>query len=203
MLAQLGLVLCGVLNFLQTYNGAVTAAATVFIGIYTYVLARVTGRQARLTREAIDLARQEFISTHRPHLKVRFVKMASPMPGAPLAISYEIVNVGQTNAEIVRNEKEIIVHVPGAIEPIRFSGGGDLNKPIPAGGRVLDSHSTGTPYRPEWNLTSPAGVYVVFRGTIEYRDANGVNRRTAFDTHRDPHELSFHPTDNPDYQYED
>lgn len=57
-------------DFLQTYNGAVTAFATVWIAVFTIVLAVVTGRQARLTRQAIDLNREEFISTHRPKLVV-------------------------------------------------------------------------------------------------------------------------------------
>jgi hypothetical protein len=34
-----------IIDFLQTYNGAVTAIATVAIGAFTWVLARVTGRQ--------------------------------------------------------------------------------------------------------------------------------------------------------------
>ena len=54
-------VLWAIIDFLQTYNGAVTAVASVLIGLFTGVLARVTGRQARLTRESIDLARKEFI----------------------------------------------------------------------------------------------------------------------------------------------
>jgi hypothetical protein len=34
---------------LEKYNGAITAVATIFIAIFTIVLARVTGEQARLT----------------------------------------------------------------------------------------------------------------------------------------------------------
>jgi hypothetical protein len=34
---------------LEKYNGAITAVATIFIAIFTIVLARVTGKQARLT----------------------------------------------------------------------------------------------------------------------------------------------------------
>src|SRR6266496_910438 len=53
---------------LERHNGAVTAVATVFIGVFTWVLACVSGRQARLTRESIELAREEFIATHRPKI---------------------------------------------------------------------------------------------------------------------------------------
>lgn len=60
------------LAFLDKYNGAVTAVATAFIAIFTIVLVRVTGRQARLTTAALNLARQEFVATHRPRVVLRY-----------------------------------------------------------------------------------------------------------------------------------
>lgn len=47
-----------------------TAISTVVIAIFTVVLAIVGGRQAQLTRQAIELARDEFNATHRPHIIV-------------------------------------------------------------------------------------------------------------------------------------
>jgi len=61
----------GVWKFHDDHNGAVTAVATIAIALFTIVLARVTGQQARLTRQSIDLARAEFVSTHRPRIIVR------------------------------------------------------------------------------------------------------------------------------------
>jgi hypothetical protein len=52
-------------DFLQTYNGAVTATATVFIAAFTIVLALVTHRQAVLTRKSFGLAERALISTER------------------------------------------------------------------------------------------------------------------------------------------
>jgi len=60
------------LEFLDKYNGAVTAVATAFIAIFAIVLVRVTGRQARLTTAALNLARQEFVATHRPRVVLRY-----------------------------------------------------------------------------------------------------------------------------------
>ena len=62
------------LEFLDKYNGAVTAVATAFIAIFTIVLVFVTGRQARLTTAALNLARQEFVATHRPRVIVRYIQ---------------------------------------------------------------------------------------------------------------------------------
>lgn len=53
------------LDFLQTYNGAVTAAATVLIAFFTIVLALVSRRQSVLTRQSLKLAERALISTER------------------------------------------------------------------------------------------------------------------------------------------
>jgi len=47
------------ISFLQTYNGAVTAIATVFIAAFTIVLALVTNRQAKLTKIAAYAAKTQ------------------------------------------------------------------------------------------------------------------------------------------------
>lgn len=52
-----------VIDFLDKYNGAVTAVATVFIGVFTFVLACVTHRQARLTKEALIADKRAFVFT--------------------------------------------------------------------------------------------------------------------------------------------
>jgi hypothetical protein len=54
-------ILWRIIDFLDEYNGAITAAATVFIGVFTAVLARVTGRQARLTKEAFIADKRAFV----------------------------------------------------------------------------------------------------------------------------------------------
>jgi hypothetical protein len=50
-----------IIDFLQAYNGAVTAVATVFIASFTIVLAVVTNRQARLTKEALVTTQRAFV----------------------------------------------------------------------------------------------------------------------------------------------
>jgi hypothetical protein len=62
------------LELLDKYNGAVTAVATAFIAIFTIVLVFVTGRPARLTTAALNLARQEFVATHRPRVILRYIQ---------------------------------------------------------------------------------------------------------------------------------
>src|SRR5208282_16065 len=50
-----------------------TAGATAVIALFTIVLVLVTNRQARLTRESIELANKEFNTTHRPRIRVRAI----------------------------------------------------------------------------------------------------------------------------------
>jgi hypothetical protein len=90
----------------QRYNGAITAFATAIIGAFTIVLAYVTNRQAKLTRESIDLAREELVSTHRPKIVVYGLGFVGDSPNAdsdseePIRVSFRFVNSGDTPAKI-------------------------------------------------------------------------------------------------------
>ena len=63
------------LEWIDAHNGAVTAIATIFIALFTIVLAWVSWRQARLIGRQIELAREEFRATHRPKLVIRACKI--------------------------------------------------------------------------------------------------------------------------------
>lgn len=53
------------IDFLQTYNGAVTAVATVFIAVFTVVLSIVSRRQAVLTRDSVRIAERALTTAER------------------------------------------------------------------------------------------------------------------------------------------
>jgi hypothetical protein len=55
-----------VVDFLQTYDGAVTAVATVIIAAFTIVLVVVTNRQARLTKESVEIANRALTELEAP-----------------------------------------------------------------------------------------------------------------------------------------
>jgi hypothetical protein len=56
--------------FIDENNGTLTALATIAIAGFTLTLWRATTEQGRLTRDALKLARDEFIASHRPRLRV-------------------------------------------------------------------------------------------------------------------------------------
>jgi hypothetical protein len=167
------------IDFLQTYNGAVTAAATVFIAVFTIVLAIVSRRQARLTRASIDLANKEFIASHRPRIRVRRITPIGGLllPNTQLNFLVEAANIGDTKATVV--EVGMDVYVAG--EPFNAVPRPYPNfPPLIAGKEVrmtittlralseaqIDAIEVGTS---EWRLL----------GIINYADDNGVMRSTS------------------------
>jgi hypothetical protein len=90
-----------------------TALATVVIASFTVVLALVTRRQARLTREALKLARDEFISTHRPKIIVRTFEYCGD-GGGRIGAAIRYVNAGDTVATITEIGVSIFLSVEGS-----------------------------------------------------------------------------------------
>jgi len=109
-----------VIGFLQTYNGAVTAIATIAIGAFTFALVRVTNRQARLTKEAViaanvqaDTAKKSLTDIERPYLFVFNVGRLNTEEiveidieeqdsgdGLLLSVTYSLANYGKIPAII-------------------------------------------------------------------------------------------------------
>jgi hypothetical protein len=106
-----------ILAFLQNYNGAVTAVATIFIGAFTFVLARVTKRQAELTAASVKVAERALIDAERPYVFVLDVKgFLEDPPGAyedswPW-VDFVVVNHGRTPAIVTRCDIEFFINAP-------------------------------------------------------------------------------------------
>src|SRR4051794_14424832 len=80
-------------------NAAITALSTGVVAIFTIVLAWATSRQAKLTRDAIAVARDEFNATNRPNLRIHFIKRiredASRSENEqPIVFEFRIENIG-------------------------------------------------------------------------------------------------------------
>lgn len=61
----------------------------------------LTRRSIELTHKSLELGRQEFISTHRPRLRIR--NIAGPFPADDGTVRFKVViaNVGETSARLV------------------------------------------------------------------------------------------------------
>lgn len=86
---------------IDAHNGFVTAVASAFIAIFTLTLSKTSEDQGSLTLQSIELARQEFLASHRPHLKVHFPRIIAPEGGEPLKVEFGIINIGDSAGTIM------------------------------------------------------------------------------------------------------
>lgn len=177
------------LGVIEKYNGAITAIATVFVASFTAVLYRATNRQATLTRQSIDLARQEYVSTHRPRLSVRHI-VPTLKEGEPISVRCTVTNVGETKARLQSQKISVTVvlnrpfnvneeRLPPEIKRsdiwLRMS---DL-----AGGQseiFLTERGTSFPYSSSWKLNLMPGDNMYIDGEFLYAGDNNVARRIGF-----------------------
>ena len=81
-------------------------AFTAVLAVLTVALVVAGLWQGRLTQQSIQLARDEFISTHRPRLMLREAFLGNAFKDADrLHIYFVIANVGSSDATIVESEK--------------------------------------------------------------------------------------------------
>jgi hypothetical protein len=195
------------LEVLDKFSGAVTAVATAFIAIFTIVLVLVTRRQARLSRESIDLARSQFIATHRPRIVLKDVSFVDGQ------LLYMLVNTGDTEATVVESWiLDELVRTGQPIRPLRSAGHHDLGRLILAGGeirdlthdpkmgafmRVPDMMRIGVEDQP------PMIGEIYFTGAILYSDNAGIRRRSVFRRRWDRGYGSFIRLNDPDQEYAD
>ncbi len=193
-----------VIDFLQTYNGAVTAVATAFIAIFTVVLASVTGRQARLARESIALARDEFLASHRPELKIHSIRILdsdqSVSPDAqPVTVEFGIINAGTSAA-----------HVTGSAVYLQYLWDEDrpylpdlaTNDLIVPQRYDVGATNTCKVSTDRWgglnrvNEENPKTLYL--SGWVVYGDGSGRARTTFFCRQCEPDQTSFTLVSDPD-----
>jgi hypothetical protein len=172
----------------------------------------VTNRQARLTRESINLAREEFISTHRPKLIVREAYTPLPPPAERVwaSVFVTVANVGETAANIVESsiDFDLVVEQRYMRTP-QSEGRNDLcvSGPIRPG----EAHTfTITSLRQAWDeqaqavYSNPAlGLFLV--GRIAFTDEIGTRRQVAFCRKYDPPSQRFVRIykDENEYEYSD
>jgi hypothetical protein len=146
-------------------TGTWTAIATLAIAIFTYTLYRETNRQARLTRESIDLARAEFVTTFRPKMAIRSMSVSAIEPQKPISIELYIANVGGSTANIRRRNVTILMHRQSNPLPPRPAYDPEMTVPeriqLVVGGSIKITATTAAR-----SLPSEATVQAIGRGQI-------------------------------------
>lgn len=143
---------------------------------------------AEHTKESVDLARKEFISTHRPKIILRDAYCIDNEIDSPIEVHYILVNSGETTARIILSVLELkLIYGPGfgaetppSIQPDQ-NDIGDLS--LDPGEEVARTYSGTRCWRTDDGSRfksnySYEGVF--FCGHIIYEDLNGIKRHTAF-----------------------
>ncbi len=211
--------------WLPIISGVITTFATIAIAAFTGTLWRATTKQASLTRESINLAREEFVSTHRPKLRVRHIVLTHPVPpslkplelieaGQPIVGHLDIWNVGETPAHIVESHCKVFWTKDAGLpmtSPYESERANNF-----AGSQVLEpGQSASCDFRSAVTMDDDAeryrrltqGFHIYVMGWIRYADGRKITRQTTFcrlynvaNGERHPR---FHVVDDPDYEHED
>lgn len=172
---------------------------------------------ASAAKDNSDLAHKEFISSHRPKLLVRRITHSISQIGqnAFLGINYEIVNVGDTPANVIETSEFAFFpkHVGDKIENpyIIPPYNGTISrriKPLASGETYVFTYR-----RDAIDLGNQSdfvdefgGVntdHMIFFGFVIYEDMNGRKRKTAFMRQYDRIAQRYSPINDPDYEYQD
>jgi hypothetical protein len=145
------------------YFTAILAIATIALGIGTVI--------------QIRLSRREFLSTHRPKLRIRRIFLRDPLAiNQVIQIRMLVVNVGDTDATL--DELGLAAYVGDAqvaAEPTPYP----TQRPIPPGNQAIIDWN-GPVYSVIDSAHLAQGGWLHALGVINYRDDIQIIRTTAF-----------------------
>jgi len=194
-------------RFVDAHGVGITALASLVIAAFTGTLWIATSRQGLLTFDSLEMARKEFISTHRPRVIVRFIQ--GPMHDAKghEFVSVTIVNVGANPATIEafggdlarRNSKGEWVPpglnaTPKNIHPVTLI----------SGQRHTFTVTAKTPHTDAEIAADTLDEHELCAvGAVNYRDGNRVSRETGFFRIYDETSKRFIAPNNTEFEYQD
>lgn len=203
-----------VIEFVDQHNGFVTAVATIAIAAFTFTLYETARDQGRLALESIELARQEFIASHRPRLVVRFIQgpFVENSEEPHQFIWVTVANVGTNRANIVTwgadlaRRKGPNWEVPGlnaearAVDPDALLSGErrvfTVRAAVPYGDTQI--------FEDAFSSTGDAEkIELCAVGSFRYADESNIIRETGFFRVYDPDAEAFIPSKNPENEYQD
>lgn len=197
---------------------------TLFLMIFTAILAfgtliqlsilnsgeRTAALAAQAAKDSADAAKSEFISAHRPRIRVKAVTVITPNGGSvwnPIAILYSVKNVGDTPAIVGKRNFAVKTINPGSrlkgmpsfdaqnerSDVVNLSGGSGTLETFVSGLSVIEKQQD----------ISNGHLELVFYGYIDYSDKNNVPRETIFLQRWDPQSERFFTIEDPDYNHAD
>jgi hypothetical protein len=182
-----------------TFFTGILAFATIGLGISTLGLYLAGERQ-------LKLARNEFVSTHRPKLIIRQLQLDKLLPDQIVKVQLSIINIGETEATLRFIAAEIALwnrrywEAPG-IDPIAKPFG---PKVIRNGQRISAVIVSRFKITAEQIKAAQQGNLIICAvGEFTYIDAIGTERRTGFRRNYDFSTDMFIASENIDQEYQD
>jgi hypothetical protein len=189
----------------------VTAIFTLALVIVGALTAIVFICQSILLRNQVKTAREEFISTHRPKIRIRYVVSPNPIIGQQPTAEIHAANIGETSAVLKEIGVDIFTRIKGKPNsglfnaiPKEFSDvltvppGKEANMQTIGGSCLTEDHVAGI---------LQGTIELCLLGIINYVDGNNVARSTSFFRIYNPNSLRFVCTaENDEYaewNYED
>jgi hypothetical protein len=194
-------------RFVDGHGVGIIALASLVIAAFTGTLWIATIQQGQLTFAALELARKEFISTHRPLVIVRFIQGPFRDPAGQEFISVTVVNVGASSAiieafggDLARRDNDGEWVPPGLsatpknIHPITLISGRRHTFTVTA--RKAESDT-------EIAADASGEHELCAVGAVNYRDGNRVSRETGFFRIFDQESKCFIAPNTTEFEYQD
>ena len=165
-------------------NSAFWAQATVWVGIAGTVAVALTlvanAIATSASWRATNLARKEFIASHRPVLRFRDAVLSELAPDRFVEIEIAIVNVGDSVAVLQALQTGLFARRPMQINFLGRDENPVDKSPIDPGMQMTIKwvSSFHVPLDDQLNVISGVAD-LLFEMTILYKDGNGTTRRTG------------------------
>jgi hypothetical protein len=169
---------------LTAISTATIALFTIVLVIVGYVQARLVRRTVDLTRQELALARDEFLATHRPKIKIKHVWLTSPLQHTnPIIIKVVCVNAGTSSAILTEFAWGVLVRTKEHFLPVNYEWKNKavINRPELNSG--INYHLPGITYtlsKDQLAAISSGHSKLYCIGYIHYADRLGNVRTTAF-----------------------
>jgi len=230
------------ISWIEGHDGLVTAVSTIVIACFTVTLSRSTRKlwneakrsgdiatiAANAAKESADFAAKAFLSSNRPRVRVKHLRLTykeengpdfppGEGPSYPTGIELILVNVGTTPATLQEIKVQVAIlgrnsRLPA--NPRSLGQARGLNKVLQSGAVVVvtDVVPGGTPFKnqQERDAVFASGACNLFcYGDVLYTDSIGGIMKTAFcrklqvPIEPSREEGRFVVESDPDYEYED
>lgn len=179
---------------------------------YLYGTLKATGIAAKAATDAVNLGRQEFLSTYRPRIILRDATSEQDM-GSPITVEYILSNVGSTDAMMVSGALAVRVFQgwqfgPDNLPEINPATSDIATRSLKPGEQVrlsftdpslrwsTDNNTCHKFLEPEYGM--------FFSGQIVYEDVRGTRRHIGFRRKYFSEQHRFLSVgDSPHYEYHD